>query len=131
LWLCPVKDLKVQNFRYASSQIFDLSLKNQSKKPNQRFGGVSGRCAQAARSEAFIGYSQCYAAFFIFLEVRVLTGKWVSPTKLSCTLRTNYFYFLRFLKVWQFRTFRRFMPHSRFSLLFFYLSFTFCLPHKK
>jgi hypothetical protein len=73
--LCPVKDLKVQNFRHASSQIFDLSLKNQSTEPNQRFGGQSGRSAQSASSEAFIGYSQCYAAFFIFLEVRVLSGK--------------------------------------------------------
>jgi len=57
-----------------------LTFKNQSKEPNQRFGGQSGRSAQSVRSEAFIGYSQCYAAFFIFLEVSVLTGKWVFDT---------------------------------------------------
>jgi hypothetical protein len=98
LRLCPVKDLKVQNFRHVSSQIFDLSLKNQTTEPNQKFGGVSGRSAHSVRSEAFIGYSQCYAAFFHFSGSQGADRKMVSPKKVSYTLRTNYFFIFYIFK---------------------------------
>jgi len=55
--LCPVKDLNVQNFRFESSQIFNLALKTILKSQIKDLASNHDGTAHPASYLPFIGYN--------------------------------------------------------------------------